>query len=50
MSEEEIWICSACGDAEGCDAQCELKVWAGEPISCPISSDLAEWFLTKRPE
>ena len=48
---DEIWICTACGEAENSDAYCELKVFAGEPTNCPISSDEAEWnYVEKKPD
>jgi len=48
---DEIWICTACGEAENSDAYCELRVFAGEPINCPISSDEAEWnYVEKKPD
>lgn len=37
------WICSTCGEAEGCDACCVVEVWAGEPECCPINGEDAEW-------
>lgn len=38
------WKCDACGEAENCEASCEIEVWAGEPTACPISGDEAEWY------
>ena len=37
------WKCNACGEAEHCDAGCEVDIWAGEPTTCPISGEEADW-------
>ncbi len=48
MSEPVLkWRCDACGDAEGCDANCKIEVFACEPTICPISGDEAEWYPIK---
>ena len=54
MSEELYkYICTACGEADNCNAGCEYGCYSGVPvdnISCPLTREDAEWRIDTRPE
>ncbi len=39
------WQCNTCGEAVNCDASCVIHtVFGQEPVSCPLSGEVCEWF------